>query len=118
MASSEEVGSSSKEDRRVLEKGARDAQPLTLAARQAAPGRGHLRVISLRQARNEVVGVGQSRGLFDFSRRVETAVSQVLGYRAGEQHGSCSTIATRAAWERAQTILGGRRRRPPAHVPP
>ena len=39
------------QDRRVLEDRARDAQPLALAARQAAAGFGDLGVVALRQAR-------------------------------------------------------------------
>ena len=71
------------QDRRVLEDGARDAEPLALAARQAAAGFGDLGVVAIRQARDELVRVRALAAPADFLvGRVEPAVAEVVGDRA------------------------------------
>ena len=67
------------QDRRVLDDGARDAQPLTLAAGQTAAGLGNLRVVLLRQPGDELVRVrGFGRRLDVLVARVEPPISQVV----------------------------------------
>ena len=87
IASSDEVGSSRIRIGRVLQDRARDAQPLALAARQAAAGLGDLGVVALRQPRDELVRVRRARRLLDLLvGGVEPPVAQVVGDRAREEH--------------------------------
>ena len=76
------------QNRRVLQNGACDVQALTLAAGEAAARFGNRRVVALRQPRHEVVRVRRARRLLDFGvGGVEPAVAQVVGDRAGKEHG-------------------------------
>ena len=87
MASSEDVGSSRMRIGAFLRRARATLSRWRSPPDRLRPGLGHLRVVPLRQARDEVVGMGRPRGLLDLlTRRVETAVSQVVGNRAGEQH--------------------------------
>src|SRR6185312_10511715 len=72
--------------RRVLEEGPGDADPLALApgdVRSPLPQDG---LVAVRQAGDEVVGVGRPRGAFDLlPGRLESAVADVLADRPGEE---------------------------------
>ena len=62
-ASTEEVASSRISTRGFGEQRARDRQALALAAGQRQAALADLRVVALRQARDELVGLGAARGL-------------------------------------------------------
>src|SRR5262245_15096147 len=64
------------ENRSVLDDGARDAQPLALAPREAAAGFGDFGIVAIRQPRDELVGVRRPRrGLDLLVGRVQPAVA-------------------------------------------
>ncbi len=74
------------EDAGVLQERPCDAEALALAARQPNAAFADLRLVSLRQPRNEFVGVGGGCGRDDLvHRRVEPAVADVVGDRAREE---------------------------------
>eukprot|EP00967_Tisochrysis_lutea_P108852 scaffold168864_cov29-Tisochrysis_lutea.AAC.4 len=74
--------------RRPADDGARDGDPLLLAARQAAAARFERRVVACRQAADEVVRIGGTRGLLHVGLTCAlAAVGDIVGNRACEENG-------------------------------
>src|ERR687890_808313 len=73
-------------DRGVLKEGPRDADALALAAGELGPALAESGLVLVRQAHDEVVGVGIFRRLDDLLRaRTKPSVLDVFGYGAREQ---------------------------------
>src|SRR4051812_10654386 len=74
------------QDRRVLQEGARDAQPLLLSARESTAGFGQFGVITLWKTADEVVRMCAARRILDLGGgRIKPPVSQILP-DAARQH--------------------------------
>jgi hypothetical protein len=94
------------QDARVDQQRAGDGDALALAARQALAALAHQRVVALRQAQDEVVGMGGAGGGDDLvAGGVGLAVGDVLGNGAEEQEGLLQHQADVAA------VVGHRKRR-------
>ena len=91
------------QDARVLQDGARDGDPLLLAARQLQAAFADPGVVTVRQAQDEVVHLGEPRRLLDLLlARAGAAIGDVVADRIVEQHGVLRHHADR----RAQAVLG------------
>ncbi len=86
------------QDGRILQDGARQREPLALAARQLHAALAHRRAVALRQAADELVRLGRLRGAHDVGLRdIAQSIPDVLGHRAVGQEAVLRHVADRAA---------------------
>ena len=104
------------EDRRVLEKGARDPDALPLADAQMPAALADRAFVSVRQTADELIRLRPARGIADFGvGRIGPAIGDVFANRGGKSSVSCRTIAICA---RSDFFVISRTSRPSSETTP